>query len=599
MPTEAEIRAEIEAALVDMDERPVHYAAEEILTAAGYDKDDFTEAETTCISRKISRLSGGGKPNDQAVSIAIAMCAPSKARQADFAMFQRYHREGYDYQMTVNDMLEDINENEEPASDIVNADGFLEIPHGGYTARQRPNGNWDMFDVPSFAEHVRVMGDGRILKVDKEFQEISVAESQRKLKEDKTLMPLKVRHRAHHGGQHPPEFAGFHILQRVGLFKINGKEVWTTFADYININPWVYKQIKNLELPYRSAEMSDPDKPQIDAIALLDVEPSFFDMELTGVGEEFPNELEPMGDCAMAEVAGFSKTKESVFRYKEGPAVCYRRSGNQTMVLFKFEEKSEEDEMTKPADYQNEDETKKKKDEEEGDTVIVNAKDDEKDDKGADFQAEEPAAPNLRTILTDLMGGIAQALAALPEEKVEEVVEEEAPNQLPKPPVDVAAQRATDVAVDAALAGENLAYRKENEALKATVAITETVSKTLKELKASGLNVSDTDAVEFTKYARQGTAAYTVFVDTFKKHATVTPPTTFAGEMNPEVRPTCKETDEYSQYGPDMRVAAEACAVDYRKMPTHVRAKKTLAEYLAIEYSSTKFAHYTRNGAAV
>ncbi len=329
MPTTQELKDGVNAALENIV--PANYQnIKDRVEELDYSWDKFTEAEQSCISRKISRLSDEGKSDDQTIAIAIATCAPTKANQRDFALFARYQK-----------ALEDPGDVEiDPApdaSDFVNTQGLVKIPHGGYTSRQRPNEHWDVFDVPSFAEHVRVFAFGQVVVVDKEFQEQMVRESQRKLLEDKTMMPLKV----HHCGGGPadpiPIFAGFHVLRRVALFRINGQEVWTTFADYINMPPWVYEEFKAIKLPYRSVEMSDPDKPQIDAIALLDTDASFFDLPMGGIGQEFPHELVPENELAMTEMAGFSKERETVYTYKEGAALCYRRVGNRSMVLFRIE----------------------------------------------------------------------------------------------------------------------------------------------------------------------------------------------------------------------------------------------------------------------
>lgn len=222
------------------------FAASAISAWASYSPD-----EQACIAGKIRKLRDEGKPQDQAVAIAISMCAPEKAknRVSQFA-----------------------------ASRVVG---------GLYRADQNPDGTWNVRDVPVFsAVDETAKGPAR----DEAWLRRAV-EKHATLARGEYLAPLHVRH--HENGRETLP-AGKLLPTAVRPFAFAGREpVATVFADLLSVPAAVFAQMEAGALPYVSVEIARLRPDEFASAALLEDEAPFFQYPLITIGEKRAAALEP------------------------------------------------------------------------------------------------------------------------------------------------------------------------------------------------------------------------------------------------------------------------------------------------------------------
>lgn len=245
------------------------------------------------------------------------------------------------------------------------------MPAPRYQATKSPQGTWTILDVPVFSAHKRTLPSGKEFAVDAAWLGKALTWAQTREGEG-YLPPLHVSH--HDAGQ-PVQAAGKIRFRRVGTQKVGGQDVPTIFADLLEVPDQVYQEIRRGRLSYRSAEILDVSKPEIDSLALLDHEVPFFRYPLLRVaeGEDVTFSRRPQGE----------------------PALAYRAAGSACAVLFHYAQGGDMD-------------------------------DDEKKPEGADSAAGGPMA-KIKALLMQVIEAIDEAEGGDPEG-------DEAPAQ-PAPPV--------------------------------------------------------------------------------------------------------------------------------------------------------------------
>jgi len=186
-----------------------------------------------------------------------------------------------------------------------------------YRHEEQPNGNFTIFSVPIFSAHVEERSGG-----DREFNArwLSSAVKQAIKRQDEGYMaPLHV---SHHGSGSEVKGAGQCRMTHVADVVHDGRKVKTIFADLVNVKPEIFERIAKGELVYRSVEILDVDKPEIDSLALLDHETPFFRFPLLRVADQ--NGQHP--DTARVTLA------------QGGPVLAYSQSGHASRALFNFQE---------------------------------------------------------------------------------------------------------------------------------------------------------------------------------------------------------------------------------------------------------------------
>jgi hypothetical protein len=189
----------------------------------------FTPEEQKKISEKVKILMGGGKSQEQAVAEAINIIAPKKS--------------------TSHSLYE------------------IQIEGGNYTSKQNPDGTWNIYDLPIFAEDD---GKGRMGAIDKKWL-LKAIDNMNKNATGKYYAAVHIKH---HKTFDPTELPneGFVMPTRVGLMNIpNRGTVNVLFGDLMNIPAESYELIKAGRLPYRSVEIAEKHYaiPQITSLALM------------------------------------------------------------------------------------------------------------------------------------------------------------------------------------------------------------------------------------------------------------------------------------------------------------------------------------------
>jgi len=269
---------------------------------------DFTPSEQSCISAKIRKVMDEGKPQDQAVAIAISACAPGKSRK--------------------NQKADDGEKGEKKIG-------------GNYTAVDNGDGTFDVLEVPIFSEIPA--GDRRNKKsIDKAWM-LKAVEQNRKRKAEGYLPPVHVHH--HEEGK-DTSFAGYLELTGVKEIVYQGKKVSATFANIVKMPSEIFSRVEKGFLPYRSVEIHDWEHPEIDSLALLPDEVPFFRLALLTIGKKVKKEASIFSDISPAL---YWKAHESSM------AILFRFDAENKMAKTeKFQEEKKEEEEEKKEGMQDE-----------------------------------------------------------------------------------------------------------------------------------------------------------------------------------------------------------------------------------------------------
>lgn len=234
---------------------------------------------------------------------------------------------------------------------------------GKYKAIDNGDGTFDILDVCVFAEipaGVKRNAD----PVGREWQEAALLQNKTR-ETGGHLPPVHIYHSDEVSAK--PIYAGKMRLKAVRKTTYEGKDLWGTFADILGMPADVFEKVHKGFLPYRSVEIHNWAKPEIDSLALMDTDVPFFRMPMLTIGDV----TQKLGDAHM-------------FMDKSRPSAVACRHGKKQggLVLFRFAERGD-----MPDD---EDDEKKK-----GETALNTPPESEETKKKADEQADltEPETP--------------------------------------------------------------------------------------------------------------------------------------------------------------------------------------------------------------
>jgi hypothetical protein len=285
-----------------------------------------------------------------------------------------------------------------------------DLPGGGYAAKQRPDGTWDILDVPIMG----TIDEGERRNEEEigvEWMQEAIAKAKSREAEG-YLAPLHIQH--HEFGV-TTRRAGFVLPTRVGTVRYEGEEIPALYADLLAIPEDVFASIERAEIPYRSVEIHDWDVPEINSLALLEDEVPFFRFEMLTIG-------------AKSKVRATETV--DVFRGSTSPLLAIASAGSGGRALFRLEEPTMKiDPKTgKPIKLADEDETKDEEEKTplwaqkllEGMAKIVSklGVDDDDGDKEADDDSTPVEPDEKESLAATETAKIAGRLAAL-EQKVE------------------------------------------------------------------------------------------------------------------------------------------------------------------------------------
>ena len=409
-----------------------------------------------------------------------------------------------------------------------------------YKAEQAKDGTWTIYDVPVFGAHVDNRGSEPLVFSRSWLMKALKAAQTRH--QEGYYPPLHIRHHVEEG----VEAAGRVRLTRVADHPHGGSPIPTIFADLVGVKQEVYDRIRGGELPYRSVEILDTSRAEIDSLALLDDEVPFFRFPLLRVGKETP----------------LKKTQT--------PVLAYQASHGRAAVLFNF-----------------------------GASMI--------DQGTTSVEKAEDAPPAWAQQLLSSMEAIAKALGANKQDEEEEEEEseekaedeekereEKSPPMSKQEPLEVGKSLAASAAGEAKLMALQATLGKmqgELEAMKQTKRLDERASS----LRSRGF--SEDYLNKFYAVAKsKGEVAAGVFADTLEQLSPVEPDPRFRGELRAPggssgIDP--KEVSKYATGGPEVLELARSLHRSYKA----TKPEMDLGEYLEINMDAEGYFAATRAAA--
>jgi len=493
---------------------------------------DFTEGEQECISTKIKKLRDEGKEQAESVAFAISECAPDKAKAS----------------ASIQDMImASHNQTKNP-----------EVVGGGYRAVENPDGTFNIQDVPVFASHTRTLPDGRQIKIDRPWLESALKSSMKRFAEDQYLAPLHIQH--HEFGKDVRR-AGFFKLRRVRRATYEGKPVWLAYADLVGVPAEIYNMIRAGQLPYRSVEILNVGKKEIDSLALLDHEVPYFRLPNLTIGEEFK--------CKTAHRAVRCSGKEPMLAYR-----AKDRSG--CSVLLDFGEETMDKVRVFAQEEEDVDEAKKRLEEEnDQDDVQADA------DGGADVDRE-----GILEILQNMGEGVQLLIEKLGQQPTAE--EPDDGGESAPAPVEMKATPAIHRSAEETVGVYNgsskpAALMARLDALETERDLDKTVSDAKRELVRYGVSEVRVENRVREIMAVDGPKAVKVYVSTVKEHARPDPPTHIDGIAGILGTADDKDAAKFSDLGPKGVERASFYAAEFDRLSTQGKMTFSFpkADYIA------------------
>jgi hypothetical protein len=515
-----------------------------------YDSSDFSDEEQACISKKIKKLRDEGKPQEEAVAQAIATCAPDKAKQRT----------------------------DEP--EIVG--GNPEVPGGEYTAKENPDGTWNIQDVPVFCTHTRELPNGKKLTINRRWLDDALHASVKRFVEDQYLAPLHIQH--HEFGKDVKR-AGFFKMRSVKRATYEGKACWMAFADLVGVPPEIFARIRAGELPYRSVEILDARKRQIDSLALLDHEVPFFRLPNLTIGTEvqFKVAHRPERCADLLEPMLAYRAKD-----EDGVSILFD-FGEETMSKFNIFAAEDKKEEVLAQDEEKKDEVVAQEEEETEDEEKVTVELTEDEEEQDDVTAQEDDAPGgdvdrdgLLEMVTQLGEGVKALASALGTEAPESddvpqpvEMQAQAPKVIRKADETVGVYSEKSAIEIASLTGRV-------DSLEADKAEKSLVEKAKKELTRYGLADSLIEKRVKDALSYGGAKAVSVYIATVKENARVDPPSKFDGEVRGKTLTNMGlEATKYGALGPKALERAQFYANEYDTNSKMMKLSYSKDEYVA------------------
>lgn len=235
-------------------------------SSAGYSLFAFTPAEQKAISAKIEKLRHEGKPEKQAIAIAISMIAPSKAKGEAEGSFSAV------------------------MADAPRETPKIKIKGGDYRWTDTKDGYKVVYDVPLMAA-IKKDTKGAPYDVDRSELEHYVRVALTRYHEDHFLPTVFVDHNKDLEFQ-KPVFAGYVLPRRVAdvpLENEKGERVPTpTVMGDLKLKNEFFEKVQGGEFPYHSPELPWA-KRRISGLALLNTKPPFFEFPNFTIGQEMPD----------------------------------------------------------------------------------------------------------------------------------------------------------------------------------------------------------------------------------------------------------------------------------------------------------------------
>lgn len=186
---------------------------------------------------------------------------------------------------------------------------------GRYTAVDNGDGTFDIKDVPVFAS-IPAGVKRNTTAIGKEWQDKAVLRNKEREREG-YLPPVHVYHSDDTNAK--PIYSGKLRLHTVRQAWYQGELVWMTFGDLIGVPSAIFNaRIKPGFMPYRSVEIHNWEKSEIDSLALMDTDVPFFRMPMTTIGRVVKRGEAEMFLARTPAVLCFAKKPSMAILFKFG-----------------------------------------------------------------------------------------------------------------------------------------------------------------------------------------------------------------------------------------------------------------------------------------
>lgn len=185
---------------------------------------------------------------------------------------------------------------------------------GHYTAVDNGDGTYNILDVCVFTEIPAGVKRNKD-PIGRDWQEAALMQSKAR-EANGHLPPVHIYHSDEVAVK--PVYAGKMRLKAVRQTTYEGSKLWGTFADILGMPADVFEKIRKGFLSYRSVEIHNWAKPEIDSLALMDTDVPFFRMPMLTVGRVLQKDAEMFTDKSRPSWACRSD------KIKQGGLVLFR-----------------------------------------------------------------------------------------------------------------------------------------------------------------------------------------------------------------------------------------------------------------------------------
>lgn len=221
---------------------------------------------------------------------------------------------------------------------------------GQYTAIDNNDGTYNIVDFPLFAEVPAGVKRNKE-PIGKSWQDQALVKSREREKEGH-LPPVHIYHSDEVSQK--PIYAGKLRLRAVRASTYEGETRWTTFGDILGMPKAVFDKVRAGFLSYRSVEIHNWDKPEIDSLALMDTDVPFFRMPMLTIGKVVKRDPEmflgkgpsPAFACFVAEAPSMA----ILFKFDDGKKPAPEETDEEPVA-------EEDEEQIAPEGAEEEDET--------------------------------------------------------------------------------------------------------------------------------------------------------------------------------------------------------------------------------------------------
>jgi hypothetical protein len=412
---------------------------------------------------------------------------------------------------------------------------------GQYPAECGPDGKYSLKNIEFFSTHKK--GENGI-EFDANDEWITAAYKGLVELAPKTLLPVNVFH--HGDPQHPDvRQIGYFMPRDLKKTFVNGRDRLTIFGDIIGVDSYDFGAIRNVKLPFRSAQVLSFKNKRFSALSLLKDQVGYYEYPMTTVGS-----------------VTFSGSAPDLPTQNESPMMAYRATsedGDSGAALYAFggnDKKKKKPDDKKKSDGKPGGDDKSKKPGEGGE----DPKDGEDDEQDAAVDGEESDQPESMTDgmssdekIDKIFAMVAQLLKdSVPSE--DEVNGNKAPSQDRRASKKTysakedAVSKETEVKKEAAPAAVVTPDAKATEAKTATqddakysaledrteklekkISSKENAEKAIAALEAEGFNLTSKTKGKIETYSAKGEDSLKDFVDTYRTYADKDPSETVDG----------------------------------------------------------------------